>query len=215
MSEDKDEKWIFHVGDGEWRGMGNASRYMYKERCVQPKQYAPVLYFPVHKPWIYEWVITCDDYKHVVDFRDVLDEDSDNMLWEKIVNTLKPALYELYLKARFNKETKTIYKKQMRPHIKLLWEKFADIYKTLDDESEHELKKKQIKDNLYESIDDIVTYVKAIQRPVDAVIDYHEDLEKSKEVLKEQEDIIKGKFIEEHPVDDIFADIKMNNKLRY
>ena len=103
----------------------------------------------------------------------------------------------------------------MRPHIKLLWEKFTDIFKTLDDESEHELKKKQIKDNLYESIDDIVTYVKAIQRPIDAVIAYHEDLEKSKEVLKEQEDIIKGKFIEEHPVDDIFADIKMNNKLRY
>lgn len=118
----------------------------------------------------------------IINFKHTLDDDITKVYSDEIY----PALIELYKKADFNKETRNLYKMSI-PEIKRLHELLSANFSSFNEETDPETKA-IIKNNFIDSKDDIIAYIKNIQKPIDKILDCYQDIKMSENELKKNQD---------------------------
>lgn len=141
------------------------------------------LSFPVFRyHWMYELL---SDSLYTVNISQYLDSGNkaDKALIKKIHMELIPALEHLNYVVTYNKQTQKMHK-DIIPQIKDLHKKFKLIS---DDLSACDIDTKElIVQNLTDNIDDVIVYIKGIQKPFDEVIRYESDVKQAMKKLKKQ-----------------------------
>lgn len=170
---------IYHKFDDiEWE-------YEYKNHTftyTYESEYEP-LEFPVFKhEWMKYWLPDSLYEVYITQYLDKNNE-SEKALIKKLNKELMPALLHLSDAIEHNKKTRKMHK-DIIPQIKDLHKKFKQIEKDLStcDIDTKEL----IVQNLTDNIDDVVVYIKGIQKPFDEVIRYESDVKQAMKNLKKQ-----------------------------
>lgn len=118
----------------------------------------------------------------IINFKHTLDDDITKVYGDEIY----PALIELYKKADFNKETRNLYKMSI-PEVKKMYELLSAHFSSFNETTDPETKA-IIKNNFIESKDDIIAYIKNIQKPIDKILDGYQDIKMSENELKKKQD---------------------------